>query len=127
MGDESATLIAGPASFAPHYPSLSHPLSVLPEFWLLNAGIRTKLLFCVIGDSDAPPGGSPAGGRHPHPQYQDDWGWQAGANMCPQIQEFCVRAHVHMCLCVFCQCVCVCMCFQFGPDAKQLAVVSAWP
>lgn len=33
--------------------------------WNLNA------LVLVSGDRDAPPGGSPAGSCHPHPQRQD--------------------------------------------------------
>ncbi len=67
-----------------------------------------QTLVCVIGDSDAPQGGPPAGGRHPHPQCQDDWGWQAGADMCHHLQQIRVRAHVRMCVCVS---LSVCVCF----------------
>ena len=59
---------------------------------------------CMIGNSDAPQGGSPAGGRHPHPQYQDVWGWQAGNCL----QQFCARTCVRMCDCVpLSACICV--------------------
>ena len=49
-------------------------LSHLPDADCEVLEYAENVLFCVVGDSDAPQGGPPAGGRYPHPQRQDDWG-----------------------------------------------------